>query len=104
MVMTNNAAKRIQQARCNCWTTMQITFPAMPYVTLALLAMAICISFLVATDPSQVIFESLQPRETSSASATSRLRESFWLFYDKHHSTLPNTATLASLHTAAQAL
>jgi hypothetical protein len=46
LVMTNNAATRIQQARCNCWMTMLITFPAMPYVTLALLAMAICISFL----------------------------------------------------------
>jgi dolichyl-phosphate-mannose--protein O-mannosyl transferase len=41
---------------------MQIAFPAMHYVTLALLAMAICISFLVATDQSKVIFESLQVR------------------------------------------
>ena len=62
LVMAHDAVTRIQQARCNRWMAMQVAFPVMHYVTLALLAMAICISFLVATDQSLVIFQSLQVR------------------------------------------
>jgi hypothetical protein len=53
---------RIQQAQSNRWMALQTKFPVMHYATLSLLALAICISFLVATDQSLMIFESLQVR------------------------------------------
>jgi hypothetical protein len=62
LVVAYDTVTRIQHARCDRWMSLQIKFPAMHYVTLSLLAMAICISFLVATDQSLVIFESLQVR------------------------------------------
>ena len=60
--MAYEVVTRIQQARCSRWTALQTKFPAMHYVTLTLLALAICVSFLVATDQSQNIFESVQVR------------------------------------------
>jgi hypothetical protein len=62
LIMAYDTVIRIQHARCNRWMSLQTKFPAMHYVTLSLLAMAICISFLVATDQSLLIFESLQVR------------------------------------------
>jgi hypothetical protein len=121
LVMAHNALKRIKQAQCNRWMARKITFLAiMHYVTLSLLAMAICISFLAATDQSQMIFESLQGRilwtiligSFTSFSIAGRIMERLPLeqqvgfasrscfFYDKHHSTLPNTAKLESLFIA----
>jgi hypothetical protein len=47
LVMAHNAVQRIKQAQCNRWMARPITFLAiMHYDMLALLAMAICISFL----------------------------------------------------------
>lgn len=47
--MAYECVTRIQQAQSNRWTALQTKFPAMHYTTLSLLALAICISFLVAT-------------------------------------------------------
>lgn len=52
----------MNQIRCQRWKALQTTFPAMHYAALALLATTICIAFLVATDQSTLIFESLQVR------------------------------------------
>lgn len=60
--MAYECVTRIQQAQSRRWTALQAKFPVMHYATLALLAFAICISFLVATDQSISIFESLQVR------------------------------------------
>lgn len=60
--MAYESVTRIQQAQSNRWTALQTKFPAMHYTTLSLLALAICLSFLVATDQSIFIFESLQVR------------------------------------------
>ena len=60
--MAYECVTRIQQAQSNRWTALQTKFPIMHYATLSLLALAICISFLVATDQSVMIFESLQVR------------------------------------------
>jgi hypothetical protein len=62
LAMAHDTVTRIQHARCDRWMSLRTKFPAMHYVTLSLLALAICISFLVATDQSLIIFESLQVR------------------------------------------
>lgn len=62
VAMAFECVSRIQQAESNRLTVLETSFPMMHYITLAILAAAICISFLVATDTSKVIFESLQVR------------------------------------------
>lgn len=60
--MAFECVTRIQQAQSNRRTVLQTKFPAMHYTTMWTLALGICLSFLVATDSSLLIFESLQVR------------------------------------------
>ena len=57
--MAYECVSQIQETHSNRCLFLQNKFPIMHYTTLALLAMAICISFLVATDQSRRVMESL---------------------------------------------
>ena len=55
-------AERIHEERQNTQTLLATGFPTMHYIALAFLALSICLSFLVATDQSLHILESMQVR------------------------------------------
>lgn len=62
MGMAYECVTRIHEAHSDRCLLLRSKFPAMHYTTLGLLAFSICISYLVATDQTHLIFYSLQVR------------------------------------------
>jgi hypothetical protein len=62
MTQAYDAVLQLIRLRSQRFKALQTKFPTMHYAALALMASTVCVAFLIATDQSQQIFESLQVR------------------------------------------
>jgi len=62
VLQTHQVLTQISEARRSRHATLKIHFPSMHYLTLGILAVSICISFLIATDQNLQVLESIPVR------------------------------------------